>query len=235
MPGSNAASESALPLAVVLYGSHARGDADEHSDRDVFVAVEDAAAHELSQLRSAYAEKYSTTFEGLSLYTRKNVSVMAQRGSLFLWHLKLEGRVVEDPIGFMDSMFCSLAVYSDYDRDIARYKQVLDDVDDSLATAGRSVTECDLHTLFVVARNTAMLLTVRAGKPTFGRRSVYGAATAHYGVLPLSPTAWATLELFHLCYARGVRANLVLPSQSEAKEIANSVRSMLVFLRGNLR
>src|SRR5262245_46459624 len=83
-------------FAVWLYGSVARGDADELSDTDVLL-ISDASDHPIPAVQ-AVAEA------SVSHYTWGQITSLAEVGSLFLHHLRLEGRVVAGtPAGVIKS------------------------------------------------------------------------------------------------------------------------------------
>src|SRR5215510_14420602 len=78
-------------VAIWLYGSHARGDVDANSDRDVLV-VGSASRDEVLELGDLNPNP------SVSQYEWSEIEGMAEYGSLFLHHLRLEGRrVFEGP------------------------------------------------------------------------------------------------------------------------------------------
>ncbi|HET8661547.1 MAG TPA: nucleotidyltransferase domain-containing protein [Micromonosporaceae bacterium] len=74
-------------LSVVLYGSRARGSARPDSDVDVLEVV------------AAKPRSYSTGNMNISAYHPHALGAMAERGSLFMLHLKVDGVVLADPCG----------------------------------------------------------------------------------------------------------------------------------------
>lgn len=84
-------------IAVMLYGSHARGDAGLTSDVD------------LLQLVPHSPRSYTSARVSVVAYTPAQLKEMAAQGSLFAWHLRTEGVVVHDPQGLLRE---SLAVHS---------------------------------------------------------------------------------------------------------------------------
>lgn len=74
-------------LGVMLYGSQARGSADESSDVDVLQVV------------SCHAGAYKVGRVGVTAYTPAHLHQMASHGSLFVLHLRTEGVVLEDAHG----------------------------------------------------------------------------------------------------------------------------------------
>jgi predicted nucleotidyltransferase len=76
-------------LAVMLYGSHARGDAGPTSDIDLLQLVPQSP-------RSYASERVSVV-----AYTPEQLNEMAIQRSVFAWHLRAEGLVVYDPEGLL--------------------------------------------------------------------------------------------------------------------------------------
>jgi hypothetical protein len=76
-------------IAVMLYGSYARGTADAHSDVDVLQVVDQAPT------------PYSVAGVNVTQYLPMHLTAMAKSGSLFVLHLRLEGRILSDPYGIL--------------------------------------------------------------------------------------------------------------------------------------
>lgn len=72
-------------VAVMLYGSQARGDARADSDVDVLQVVEHGA------------RSYSVGKLNVSAYTAEHLHELSSRGSLFVRHLRSDGIILSDP------------------------------------------------------------------------------------------------------------------------------------------
>ena len=224
----NGAAAVAGLKAVILFGSAARGDDDVHSDRDVCAIVEDLPDRHVHSLTRRVAELYRTDPQSVSAYRRSTISQMAKDGSLFLWHLKREGRILYDRGGTARRTLSTLAEYRRYSDDLLRFQEVFDDTAREFV-ARPQLDLFDLHSLFLVVRNVCMLLTVKAGDPQFGRSTVYASAVQHYGRLPVTARLFSELSNAHLVYLRGAAAKVVLPSRLAANSTLRRVSRLLRF------
>jgi predicted nucleotidyltransferase len=79
-------------LAVMVYGSRARGDFRPDSDYDVL------------QIVARSARSYSRGLVNVTAYTADHLEELARRGSLFIRHLRHEGVVVADDGGILEDV-----------------------------------------------------------------------------------------------------------------------------------
>lgn len=151
--------------AIWLYGSHARGDADELSDVDILVVSERVDDYFNSEDLYADAKSASVT-----RYTWDEVERMAQSGSLFLRHLMMEGRALrETPTvkGQLSTALSRLGRYQFAGRDARGFSEVLSDIRESISREGSVAFE--LATLGTVVRHAAILGCAIADQPCFCR------------------------------------------------------------------
>ena len=152
--------------SVWAYGSVARGDADRLSDYDVLVVGPESA--ELSTVLMEAGLNGEDV--SISRYSWEEVVGMAGYGSLFLHHVRLEGRpLYEDGAcrGRLQTILCDLGEYTLARRDIRGFEVVLGDVDESLKRGGAKAFE--LSVLGTVIRHASILGCWLLGNPTFGR------------------------------------------------------------------
>jgi predicted nucleotidyltransferase len=190
-------------LSVVLFGSVARGDSDPLSDKDVFVMCADLSEdREFLKLKEQCRNAFGDA--NVSAYRLRDVKVMTSAGSLFMWHLKMEGKILLSRDGSFENEIKNLNPYMAYRRDFATYRDMLADTREALRRNGE-LTAFDLGLLFTLARNTCMLLCMKAGVPKFGRRDVYHMARElSKGLLPISQELYEYLLSWKMWYERAI-------------------------------
>ena len=152
--------------AIWIYGSSARGDTDELSDFDVLV---------VGNMKSSLIEVVQTATPNtrppaISNYSWRELIEMERYGSLFLHHLRLEGRpLIEEDLcrGSLRRMLQDLGPYTKATKDLSAFKVVLSDVERSLKIGDLLVFE--LSVLATVIRHASILGCWLIGVPCFGR------------------------------------------------------------------
>ncbi|NRD55151.1 nucleotidyltransferase domain-containing protein [Corallococcus exiguus] len=95
---------SGKPLALLLFGSHARGDAKKDSDIDVLQVV------------NRPSPSYQKGQINYSVYTSRTLDDMARKGSLFILHLLTEGIAIFDPLEIKTALQLQFKPQPDYSR-----------------------------------------------------------------------------------------------------------------------
>lgn len=148
-----------------LYGSSARGDQLPDSDVDVLVVGNDTGLVDHVGLPA-------TDRLSISHYEWTEIEQMASYGSLFLHHVRLEGRpLLESPDHRMRRLLDSLGEYQRADRELDSFRQVLQDVEGSLG--GDYSPPFELSVIATAARHAAILGCYAIGEPNFGHDSAF--------------------------------------------------------------
>lgn len=195
------------PLEIWLYGSVARADQNRCSDLDV-LAVSDE--HEffggdvVDFLGPVVRELPQSQHLSLSSYSWSSIEEMANYGSLFLLHIKLEGRILW-PTSYESSrlrnVLDNLPPYQNASRDFLGFRAALADVEASLSDDGDLLFE--LATIASIIRHCSILGCYLFGAPAFDRfRSIRGAFSA----VGMAHFAERALELygFRLAHSRNI-------------------------------
>jgi hypothetical protein len=195
-----------------LYGSVARGQYLSNSDLDVLVVGDPIQDLDLDPivLNLPQAEHLS-----IRRYDWSAVCGMAAYGSLFLLHLKLEGRRLWRYGAGPDLavLLRDLPRYSLVERDLAGFDLALSDVTDSLDDGGDPAFE--LSVVATVIRHCSILACYLMGRPCFDRHS---SISYSFDQLDMSQLTEEALNLHHfrLAQARAIPLEQ-RPSQSLAR------------------
>ena len=152
--------------ALWMYGSHARGDADAESDLDLLVISEDGLDEgEVVSFAGLDSPRLS-----MSQYSWAEIRGMASYGSLFLQHIRLEGKCVkegESVRGQLTGILESMPPYTRVVADVAGFRLALLDAKDSLEGNGSAAFEASV--LATLLRHASILGCYISGFPSFGR------------------------------------------------------------------
>lgn len=104
---------------LLLYGSFARGDFEPESDVDMLTIVR--------------GHSYKAVFNkiNISYYNHEKLTEMSASGSLFVFHLNRESRILTDEDNILsDVLFGRFLLKPNYDEDISFAKSLLNDIYD---------------------------------------------------------------------------------------------------------
>jgi len=210
--------ESKDILAIILFGSTARKDEDIYSDKDVFILCNDLTLDELLRLKINHILPRIDKAMSICCYRYKDAVLMAKQGSLFMLHLKLQGKIIFSKDSIIEKILDRLKPYENYEKDLKYYAELLSDVKESFSRR-KKLSEFDLSLLFTIARNTCILLCYRCGTPKFGRSNAYLTARKHLGKnFPMPNWMYPKLSSWKLWYERGVKPHRNL--SEDMKEIS---------------
>ena len=216
-------------IAVVLFGSQARNDSDDYSDKDIFVLCSCTDIVELIKIKKHYDKVYAGFSTGLCCYRMADAEAMASAGSLFMWHLKLQGKVVFSKCRIFEDMLDKLRPYTKYKTDLRYYGELLTDVVDSYDKRAM-LSEFDMSVLFTIARNVCILLCHSLGNPKFGRSNAYLYAQSVYkDVFPLDEWIYPFLCSQKLLYERAIDVNRDEVNSCSHRNIIGQIQRLLEF------
>jgi len=190
-------------LAVWLYGSQARGDADPLSDVDALVVSDEA-------VNPAMLAQIDVRLQigHVSEYSWNEIEGMASYGSLFLLHVRKEGHCLfesADARGRLEQLLTTIGSYQLAQRDVRAFRVVVNDVRKSLAS-GSGSPSYELATLGTVFRHASILGCYLAGMPTFSRTAPVTHIVATWNLPELWADEFPALYAFRM-YAAGRIAN----------------------------
>lgn len=213
-------------VGVLLFGSGARNDADELSDTDVCFVLRRISAKARSESIRFSRAALGVSNPSPSIYSQSAFQDMATSGSLFLWHLKLEAKILFEQDSLITKILREVVPYSGYCSDLREYRRISSGALDSIRNW--RTNSFDLGVLFTAARNAMMVATMRIESPVFGRRGYFRVLEGS-GIRPMiSEDEYEMLMEHKLVSTRGhVVTNLVVPEREQALSIAVRVRDMM--------
>ena len=153
----NALRSASTPL--MLFGSFARGDESLTSDIDIL---------ELSERRR---RPYRSGRINVSVYDGPTLTRMAQRGSLFVLHLRLEGKLLRDKSGILTSCLQNYrrpATYEPFRSALRQLANLLDVNEEQYRKNWRPYNELALY----IIRSEVYAQLEEAGQPMFSLRAI---------------------------------------------------------------
>ncbi len=222
-----------LALATVLFGSQARGDADAVSDTDVAVFADVGDVEQLSKIKDDLQAHGHDSQAMISVYSANTAEHMAREGSLFLWHLRLEGKVLVDKKEWLSNLMKNLSPYDNTRalRDLDTFERVLLDCKDALSQQSETV-EFEIATMFAVLRNLGIIHCFRQGTPCFGRTApIVRLASDMAENFPFSSEQTHAFERTRLAYVRDPEQEFPYLSTPTVTDSIGRILSVLEFVR----
>lgn len=146
-------------IAVMLFGSHARGDAHAASDIDILQLVE------------RWSPSYAIGRLSVSVYTYEHLLALSRAGSLFVLHLAVEGRSLEDPHQRLSRVLEAYRAPASYERAHANLCRA-----SSVLAVDRAAFQRNpvgfLRVAFYLLRTALYVRCVELGSPVFAIRQV---------------------------------------------------------------
>lgn len=213
--------------AAILFGSNARGDSDEYSDLDLCIFCNDVPFLEIQKIRNKIASLLECKPYNISMYTSQKVKNMLAKGSLFMWHIKMEGKILFSRENYFENVFSKLEPYKRHKEDLIYYNILLEDIKLNLEKT-RFVSEFDLSLLFTVCRNACMVICHLKGKPVFGRISVFNYMKDIYkDQVALDYETYYYLSKWKLWYSRGISPGYDAPPCEKMVTLIHNVGSII--------
>jgi Nucleotidyltransferase domain len=184
-------------IAEAVFGSAARGDTDEHSDRDYLIVGDD---HEALARR-----KQMLSRRGISVsdYSWKRLKKLFASGTLFALHLKLEARIIRDSSGQLQALFSSFIPKPRYRSDFANSLKLFAPLSD--IPSGGWGAGWAMDVLAVAVRNSGILLLADDGEYLFSFPSILAALRDRGTITDEQLLVLRQLRTFKRAYREGTQ------------------------------
>lgn len=178
--------DGAPAMAEAIFGSAARGDADQMSDRDILVV--DESVSKLRE-RSAYLTACGWS---VAPYTFKKLGALVLNGALFIQHLKLESEIVADREGRLRQILDGFRPRACYTEELASNARLAE-----LAASIPDAPNGPLYAadvLYVAIRNFGVLKLAERGTHCYSYREILAQLENERIVLPGAAAALEPLR-----------------------------------------
>lgn len=154
--------------SVYLFGSYSRGESDYFSDIDILIVIEND--QNAIDLKLKISEELNIPMDWLSVYRIETMEYMASKGSYFLWHIKLEGKLLYSKTNRVKKILLHLNQYQNIEADLREYTIICDDIQRSVELDETTI-DYELSLLASVVRNTCIVIAYLDKNYMFGRIS----------------------------------------------------------------
>lgn len=194
---------SNIIIAVYLYGSTARNEADDNSDCDILICVKDCSDEDYFKLKDCIEQINKDKNYEFSIYQLSTLYSMWQKGSYFLWHIKKEGKILYCKSNEVSELLDTLPRYKNTYEDFKEYRQILDDI--KIAISEDCTWIYELSLLATLARNICIGICYLINEMDFGRITPIVKSQKFFGdKFPFSVDEYKCLYMFRLNMARKV-------------------------------
>ena len=135
-------------ISVCLFGSTARSSTDFLSDRDVLVT-----ARSLEMVRP-YIQELESMGCSVAPFSHARLERMAAAGSLFVQHLKMEGKIIQDAEHWLEDCLSNFSPKNSYEEDINRSFDLIRPLERIMSESSGCQLASDLGYVFI--RNYAI-------------------------------------------------------------------------------
>jgi len=210
--------------SVWLYGSIARADADAQSDVDVLVVSNAADWRTGLEARGIVEGRALSPIH----FGWAEVAGMAAYGSLFLHHVRLEGRPLghgDDPLA---ALLEALVPYQRAGQEIRAFDTVLDDVRRSIG--GPHSPAYELAVIATALRHAFILGCYVSAEPDFGRTSPFRRLCCIFGESSELAAEISSLYDFRL-YQQGRAHMPFVPTTADVQQWLDTADGLLARIR----
>lgn len=155
---------------IYLFGSFARQEQDAYSDIDILIIIDNCSEMEYAIINNKIAKELQLPLDWISIYQMQKIQEMRDKGSYFLWHIKLEGKRLYTKKDFLSEVLMCLPEYQGVEDDLEDYAIICNDIKENMSDEYLDV-QYELSILASVIRNTAICIDFMFGEKVFGRVS----------------------------------------------------------------
>ena len=187
--------------SICIFGSTARNSTDQHSDRDVLVAAGNRSR------RDELVECWTRRGWSVASYTPSRLQRMIGAGSLFVQHLKLEGRIVEDKFGWLRDTLNSATPRESYANDALASVALVKPIERFEPSTQLSEHLISADLAYVAVRNFGICHLADRNRLSFDYAQIVGRLSDNFGLGSAERELLTSLRVAKSCYRAGGVSN----------------------------
>ena len=184
--------------SVCIFGSAARNSLDKYSDRDVLIVASDGRRRE--ELVGLWRD------EGWSVaaYSPNRLRKMIGAGSLFVQHLRLEGRILADKSGWLVDALCGAVPKKSYQKDAAASAALARPIERLCPHAKIAEQLISADVAYVALRNFGICYLADRKQLSFDYTQIVSRLSGDFGLSSAEKDLLASLRGAKALYRKGV-------------------------------
>ena len=188
--------------SIILFGSYATYEINNNSDIDVCIIVDDSVDYKLNKKELSDFIGVDKGCQKLSsvIYPLSKIKLMLESGSLFLWHLKLEGKVLYGK-DFFTKEIKKLKRYNEHIEELNYIKEIFEQLKSSYEKSNL-VTSFDYSLMYSMVRNSCIVICDYYDNPKYGKLNCYLKAKELLPDLPVTSKQYNELYNFKVLYEK---------------------------------
>ena len=184
--------------SVCVFGSAARDSVDQYSDRDVLIVASDW------QCREDLVRHWREDGWSVATYTPNRLKKMIGAGSLFVQHLRLEGRIVTDKSGWLKDTLWRAVPKESYFKDAAASVALAQPIERFCPHAKISEQLISADMAYVALRNFGICYLADRNQLSFDYAHIVSRLSEDFGLRLVERELLASLRGAKALYRKGV-------------------------------
>ncbi|MEA5405966.1 nucleotidyltransferase domain-containing protein [Arcicella sp. DC2W] len=195
--------------SLILFGSTAKKQNDSSSDIDLCAIINDnfdESEITKNEILTVLGKNNDLKdIDSFSVYKESSLNKMLDYGSLFLWHLKLEGKILYGD-DYFNKTFSKLKSFKNHLSEINYIINIYNKMEDSQNKIG-FIDSFDISIYFTLIRNASIIACHKVGQPRFGRLDSFLVTKEIISEIPLNIEIFEEMMKIKLQYERGIEYN----------------------------
>jgi uncharacterized protein len=212
---------------IMIFGSYARKDNDKNSDIDIFILIDNCKFSNYIERKNNIISVLKIPADYVSIYTYDGFSLLKDKGSYFLWHLKKEGILIYDSKNEYNNLFRDLKRYNRAKEDLLEYKEICKDIINN-KRYGCEEKNYDLSVLASIIRNCCITISYLHGEYLFDKiKSVEYVKNLMGEKFPFTFLEYENIYNYRIKKNRNVEVSLVDVSDKELDNWCNKAIELI--------